>query len=343
MSDMPKTLAEIAALAGVSPSTASRALRNSSLISAETTARVQAVATKYNYRPNLMAKNLRLGRSNTIALVMPDNRNDAYYLSDPFLLKCIGLVGSELRKHEYDLLLTQVHAADAGTGAHYVHSGRADGVVIIGRGPDDGPLNEMADAGIPLVSWGPAVSGQKYCSVGIDNVSVSIEAINHLLALGRQRIGFIGTQSRGCYDTVLRYDGYEAALTAAALPIDPSLVIEADFTAAGGYKAAQELLARASDLDAMYVCSDVMAIAAMEAVRAAGKRVPEDVSVIGFDNIELGAYCSPPLTTVSQELESDGVRLIVAKLLAQINGETVRSEMLQGQLIIRDSCGAHRA
>ncbi|MCB0037177.1 MAG: LacI family DNA-binding transcriptional regulator [Anaerolineales bacterium] len=342
MIDMPKTLAEIAALAGVSPSTASRALRDSPLISAETTARVQAIATKYNYRPNLMAKNLRLGRSNTIALVMPTNRHDAYYLSDPFLLKCIGLVGAELRKYGYDLLLTQSHTADADTGARYVYSGRADGVVIIGRGPDDGPLNEMAAAGIPLVSWGPAVSGQKYCSVGIDNVSISIEAINLLLALGRKRIGFVGTRCRGCYDTVLRYDGYEAALTAAGLPIDPDLVIEADFTAAGGYKAAQELLAKKPDIDAMYVCSDVMAIAAMEAVRAIGKRVPEDISVIGFDNIELGAYCSPPLTTVSQELESDGVRLIVTKLLAQIKGETVRSELLQGQLIIRDSCGAHR-
>lgn len=342
MSDAPKTLAEIAALAGVSPSTASRALRNSPLISTETTARVKAVATKYNYRPNLMAKNLRLGRSNTIALVLPDNRHDAYYLSDPFLLKCIGLVGSELRKHDYELLLTQVHTADADTGARYVHSGRADGLVIIGRGPNDAPLNEMADAGIPLVSWGPAVSGQKYCSVGIDNVSVSVEAINHLLARGRKRIGYIGTQSRGCYDTVLRYDGYVIALTAAGLPIDPSLIIEADFTAAGGYKAAQQLLANAPDTDAMFVCSDVMAIAAMEAMRAAGKRVPEDISVIGFDNIELGAYCSPPLTTVSQELESGGVKLMVDKLLAQINGESVSSELLQGRLIIRYSCGARK-
>lgn len=341
MSESPKTLSDIAALAGVSTSTASRALRNSPLISETTTARVQAIAAEHNYRPNLLAKNLRLGRTQTIALIMPADRDDTYYLSDPFLLKCIGLVGSELRRQGYDLLLGQPDLAEKDTVARYVHSGRADGLIIIGREEDDSALNQMAGSGIPLVSWGPVVLGQNYCSVGIDNVSISVEAINHLVAHGRKRIGFIGTQNIGCYDTVLRYDGYLQGLAAAGIAVDEKLVRNADFTAGGGYTIAQEILAAVPNVDAFFVSSDVMAIAVMEAMRAAGKRVPEDVAVIGFDNIDLGAYCSPPLTTVSQRLSDGGIAKLVEKLLAQINGNAVTSEMLTGKLVIRQSCGGH--
>lgn len=331
------TLADIARLAGVSSATVSRALRDSPLISEETKARVRAVAKTHNYRPNLVARNLRLKQSQTVALVLSVTaRSD--YLADPFLAKFIGAVGSALRAQGYDLLITQASESEPDIGARYLDSGRADGLVFLGRTTFDDRLVARMAEDAPIVVWGPQLAEQSYCSVGIDNVHWSRTAVAHLLDLGRRRVAFLGGDAF-CMEMSHRYQGYEAALQVAGIAVDPALIANASWDSHTGYEAMQQLLAAAPDLDAVFANSDVLAIAALEALRAGGRRVPQDVAVVGFDNIAIGAFTSPPLTTVSQNLR-EGAPLLVEKLLRLIANETAAPATIPGKLIVRQSSGA---
>jgi len=338
-----KKLADIARLAGVSKSTASRALQDSPLISLETKATVQAIARQHNYKPHLLARNLALKRSNTIALVLPIDPATDEILSNPFILKFLGVVGSVLRQQGYDMLVSQTNFIDEQVDTRYHSSGLVDGYILLGRGKDDTHLNELVAKGVPLVVWGPMLPGQKYCSVGIDNIAMARVAVQHLINLGRRRIAIITDDTRNKrLEGSLRYQGYEEALVQAKLAVDLKLVAYATFSGESGYEAMKQLLESSPDLDAVFVAySDVVAIAAMQALREAGRRVPEDVSLVGFDNIDMTAFTNPPLTTVSQCLRQGGVALLVQKLLQKISGEKTSSAMVEGELIVRQSCGAH--
>jgi DNA-binding LacI/PurR family transcriptional regulator len=337
----PTTMADIARLAGVSKSTASRALQDSPLISPETKALVQAIARQNNYEPNLLARNLALKRSNTIALVLPIDPDTDEILSNPFILKFLGAVGSVLRQQGFDMLVSQKSFTDTQFDTRYHSSGLVDGYILLGRGRDDTHLNELAVQGIPLVVWGPMLPDQKYCSVGIDNIAMGRAAVQHLINLGRRRIAIITDDIKDSrVEGTLRYQGYAEALVQAGLSVDPALVATATFSDESGYVAMKQLLQSSPDLDAVFVAySDVVAIAAMQALQDAGKRVPEDVSLVGFDNIDITAFMNPPLTTVSQCLRQGGAALLVQKLLQQISGKKTSSAMLEGELIVRQSCG----
>lgn len=333
-------MADIARLAGVSVSTASRALQNHSRISLETRERVQAISLKHNYRSNVLARNLRLSQSNSIALVLPIDPATEAIWCNPFVLKFFGAVGTVLSKHGYDVLVSQANFNSRQFDARYYHSGLVAGFITLGRGKDDTHLNEMATNGIPLVVWGPRVTGQKYCSVGIDNLASGREATEHLIKLGRRRIAIItGDLDYKHSEGYLRYLGYKQALSSANIPLDSTLLASANFSGESGYSAMKHLLQVAPDLDAVFVAySDVVAIAAMKALGDAGKNIPEDVSVVGFDNIDISEFTAPPLTTISQGLHRGGSDLLVEKLLKQISGEKVSSTMLDGELIVRKSC-----
>jgi DNA-binding LacI/PurR family transcriptional regulator len=337
-----KKMADIALLAGVSTSTASRALQDSSLISAETKERVQAIARKHNYQSNLLARNLRLSQSNSIALVLPIDPATEEIWSNPFVLKFIGAVGSVLSKHGYDVLVSQANFNESQFDRRYYNSGLVGGFILLGRSKDDTNLNAMAANGVPLVVWGPMLPRQQYCSVGIDNIASAREATHHMIKLGRRRIAIIaGDLENKRLEGSLRYQGYAEALGAAGISVDPALVTTASFSGESGYAAMKSLLQTSPDLDAVFVAySDTVAIAAMKALGDSGKRVPEDISLVGFDNIDVSAFTNPPLTTVAQGLRrGGGAELLVQKLLQQISGEKATSAMIDGELIVRQSCG----
>lgn len=337
----PMKMADIARLAGVSKSTASRALQDSPLISPETKTLVQTIARKHNYEPNLLARNLALKRSNTIAIVLPIDPATDEILSNPFILKFLGVVGSALRQHGFDMLVSQKSFTDTQFDMRYHSSSLVDGYILLGRGKDDTHLNELAIKGVPLVVWGPMLPDQKYCSVGIDNIAMGRTVVQHLINLGRRRIAIITDDIKDKrVEGTLRYQGYAEALVEAGLPVDPNLVATATFSDESGYTAMKHLLQSSPDLDAVFVAySDVVAIAAMQALRVAGRQIPEDVSLVGFDNIDISAFTNPPLTTVSQRLRQGGAALLVQKLLQQISGEKASSAMLEGKLTVRQSCG----
>jgi DNA-binding LacI/PurR family transcriptional regulator len=333
-----ETLQDIAVLAGVSPSTVSRALQGSSLISDETRERVQAIAEEHGYRPNLLGRNLRLKRTNTVAFVIPVDHKEVDYLSDPFLLKFIGVVNVALRERDYDMLITQPLGHHADVVEQYVNAGRADGLILMGRSTGNHRLLANAHRRTPVVLWGPNLPGEAFCSVGIDNVAAAQEATDHLLQQGRRRVAFIGMQA-GCLESMQRYKGYVRALQHAGRRLDDALVVPGDYSGRSGYEGTKELLAREERLDAVFANSDVLALGAMEALREAGRRVPEDVAVVGFDNIPQGAYVSPPLTTVSQNLTGEGAELLVEKLLQQIKGHQAEGAVVPHRLVVRGSSG----
>lgn len=338
-----KTMADIARLAGVSPSTASRALRNSPLISQETIDRVKSIAAEHAYRPHLGARNLRTKKSNVIVLILPFNYADAEVLANPYIFKIVGTIGSKLREHGYDLLLSKMDDINELIDDRYIHSGIAEGAVILGRG-DNNPekIQKLVRTGVPFVILGPKLDNQNYCSVGINNLASACTAVKHLANMGRRRIAIVSdNQENQLSEPYLRFQGYLKALNDLNMPIDQNLIAISTHSGNSGYDAVQQLLSTAPDVDGIFVAtSDVVAISVLQALKIAGKRVPEDVAIIGFDNIDLCDFTSPPLTSISQRLQDGVADSLVERLLDQIKGDKADSLMLDGTLVIRQSCGS---
>lgn len=333
------TMADIAKLAGVSASTVSRALNDSPLVSAATKQRIQHLARQYDFQPHVAAQGLRLQRTQTLAVMVAKQPGNDRVMSDPFMLELLGEIANSASRHGYDVLLSQ--ASDEGQDwyRYFISAGRADGLIILAhRAARVQQTARLAALGAPFVVWGPALPDQPYCSVGSDDYQGGRTAVEHLLRLGRQRIALLGADA-DCLEMSLRHEGYVAALRAAGREVDPRYVAQSLSSSQAGYEAVRRLLVRAPEIDAVFASSDVMAIGALEGLRSAGRTVPGDVAVVGYDDIALAAYCSPPLTTVRQNLTLAG-RLLVEQLLAQIDGMPARSATLATELIVRRSCGA---
>ncbi len=334
-----RTLADLAALAGVSASTVSRALSDSPLVNAETRAQIKALAAAHNFQVHLGAQSLRRQRTQTLAVVMTAERPAGNAMTDPFLLELLGEIASAATQRGYDVLLADARSDLRDWNAHFLRSGRADGIVMVARLSErTRQTDALHAAGAPFVVWGPPLPDQPYCSVGSDDFSGGKMATQHLIRLGRQRIGFLGAGS-DCLEVLLRFDGYRTALGEAGRSVRMEDVAYATSTSQAGFEAMRRLLVQAPDLDAVFVNSDVMAIGAIEAIHAAGRNVPQDIAVVGYDDISVATYLRPPLTTVRQRLHEAG-RLLVERLHAQIEGESAASVMLPVDLIVRASCGA---
>ena len=187
-------------------------------------------------------------------------------------------------------------------------------------------------------SWGHRLPVQEYVTVGGNSVAGAAEAVRHLAGLGHRRIGFIGGFT-GMVETVTRQMGYTLGLAECGLALDESLIAYSDFSPSGGREAMAALLERAPDLDAVFLCSDYMAVAALEVIRASGRRVPGDLAVVGYDDVPLAALSNPRLTTVQQPIHQGGA-LMVELLFALLDGQRVSPVTLPVGLVVRDSCGA---
>jgi DNA-binding LacI/PurR family transcriptional regulator len=297
------------------------------------------LAEEHHYRLDRRARNFRLQRTQTVALLFPYLGESQRLLSDPFYLEITGAISDELSLRGYDLLIARVPSYQEEWCYRYISDKRVDGVLLIDRALHDAGLAALQQLGAPCVAWGgPVPSQQDTIVVGCDGVAAAKSAMAHLLALGRRRIGFIGG-NQGMVEVALRYQGYQEALAEAGLPLEAGRVAFTDFTPQAAATALRGLLAYDPALDAMFVCSDFMSVAVLETLRALGRRVPQDVSLVGYDDIPLAAYCTPRLTTIHQPIH-DGGRLMVAKLLDQLEGRPTESALLPFQLIVRDSCGA---
>jgi DNA-binding LacI/PurR family transcriptional regulator len=254
------------------------------------------------------------------------------------------MLGSIIRscsKHGYDLLVSfQDLLRD--WHADYEDSHKADGIILLGYGDyvvHRDRLEPLIERGAHLVRWGPVLPEGPGVSIGCDNMSGGRQATEHLLRLGRRRIAFLGDVAPSSPEMLERYHGYRATLALGGLRADPGLQVGAISTEASGYGAMQALLERNVPFDAVFGASDLIAVGAMTALASAGRRVPEDVAVVGFDGIPMGAFSRPALTTVAQDTKRAG-ELLVQTLIHLIGGQPQQCVTLSPRLMVRGSCGA---
>ncbi len=334
---------DIAYEAGVSQSTVSRALRGSTLVSLETRRKIQAIAKQLNYKVDKNASNLRRQHSVTLALLLFEDPTSDDSLINPFFLSMLGSITRACARQGYDLLISfQQLSEDWHSDFHDSH--KADGLILLGYGDylvARSKLRKLEEQGTHFVRWGAVVEGQPGLSVGCDNLQGGRAITEHLLAHGRRRIAFIGNITDRFPEFRDRYDGHCEALKSAGIARDPALQEDAvDSTEQVGYRALQVLRERGVAFDAVFAASDLLAIGAMHALADAGVRVPEEVAVVGFDDIPMASFTSPALTTVVQNTKLAG-EILVDRLLKQIRSEPAESAMLPAELVIRRSCGAH--
>ena len=327
-------MVDIARLAGVSVSTVSRALAESPLVNAETRGRVAELARSLNYSINIGAQNLRLGHNNTVAVIVPYDPDTRQNLSDPFFLSLIGSLADALTERGHDMLLTRVDAGRLDQAAQVFHTGRAMGIVLVGQWHHHDQLNEMAVRGVPFVVWGAQLPQQLYATVGGDNLAGGRLATAHLLRQGARRIAFLGDPELP--EVAQRLQGYREAHATAGVPVDEQLCRSVPFVTERVAPAIEAMLAQPLGFDAMFAASDLLAMAAISTLRRLGRQVPEDVAVVGYDDISLAEHFHPPLSTVAQPIAEAG-RLLVQLLLTQLAGKRVSSCLLETRLVERQS------
>lgn len=325
------SIRDVAIQAGVSTSTVSRALNDatSGLVKSEVRDRIIQIAQDKNYRVHSGARNFRRQRTEIIGLI---NRAPYRQVSDPFLSEFAGVIGEAVSDAGYDLLLAQ-HGD--GWIDRLVQGRRVDGLVLTYRAVADQDIMALTEFGLPFVVLGRPLPGQSYVSVGADNDAGGFVAGRHLYELGHRNIAAITgpltrTESRE------RFAGFRRSLTEADVSLTVHTVGDAKHQLAAVQAIVAELLQATSIPSALFVASDLMAIAAMEIIQRHGLVVPGDLSIIGFDGIPLSAYTFPPLTTVRQDIRLIGTSL-ATKLIAQIEGKEVESETLPVELMVRRS------
>ncbi|MEV4121616.1 LacI family DNA-binding transcriptional regulator [Micromonospora sp. NPDC049645] len=330
---MPRPrIADVAEIAGVSPTTVSHALSGRRPVSPEAKAKVHAAVKELNYRANQLAVSLRTNRTQTIAFVMPDITNPFYPMVARGVQDAISDAG-----YQVVICSTDGNAAREAAFITDMLSRAVDGLIIdLFRTPFEA-VERLVDRHTPLVMLGPMKAPTISDRVrGDDRVSVA-EATRHLLRQGRTRIAFVGATRIG--PAAGRLGGYEDALLGAGLAIDPKLVIRSDYSRRGAHTAVTAALVEGVPIDAIVCVNDLAAIGAIDALRDAGRVVPDDVAVIGFDDIDAAALVRPALTTIDNRAYEKGTvcgRLLLQRITGELDGP-FREIVVPGPLIIRES------
>ncbi|GGT11835.1 LacI family DNA-binding transcriptional regulator [Streptomyces purpureus] len=317
------TLEAVAARAGVSRATASRVVNGGAGVRRPLVEKVSRAVEELGYVPNHAARTLVTRRNGAIAVIIAEPEFRVF--SDPFFEQQVRGISRELTAHDAQLVLLWVEGSgDYDRIARYLGGGHVDGALAFSLHNDDGLPAVIARAKVPTVfggrpGWPGAGAGQQVPYVDCDNRGGAREAVRHLVSLGRTRIAHIAGP-RDQTSALDRIDGYRDALLDAATGGGPGLIAQGDFTVDSGARAMAELLERAPDLDAVFAANDLMASGALRVLRERGRRVPQDVAVVGFDDMTpLAESCDPPLTTVRQDIEGMG-RLMV-RLLMRVLGD----------------------
>ena len=323
---------DVAKLAGVSPATVSRAFSDPGKLSELTLKRVREAAETLKYKPSTLAQLFREKRTNTVLVMVPD-------LANVFFARVVSGIERVAVEKGFNLIVsdTRDDAAIEAVGVEMVETYRADGVIQLGERPLSQLHHDGEKCTIPFVQAISADPRGHYPTVGIDDRKSAAMMATYLLSQGHRRIGVLaGLENR--LVTQERLLGFRDALAGKSIPLDKALVEFGAYSMAGGEAAASRLLARQNNLTALFCMSDEIAIGAIRAAHDLGYALPDDLSISGFDNIEFGKYCTPPLTTVMQPAEQIGAAAMVL-MCDMLRGRAPQPlhQMLPTELVMRAS------
>ena len=331
---------DIAHLAGVSQSTVSRALRDSSLVNQETRDKVKAIARELNYKVDKNASNLRQQQSRTLALLLFEDPTSDDSLINPFFLSMLGSITKASAQAGYDLLISFQNMSDD-WHADFEDTNKADGIILLGYGDFvdyRDKLSQLEEQETHFVRWGAEDKDHPGVSIGCNNYQGGFDITQHLIDLGRKDFAFIGGADNHAPEFQARYFGHCDAIKKAGLSVLKKNQIDAISTEHSGYEAAKSLLKSNTQVDAIFCASDLIAIGVMQACQDNGLVVPNDIAVVGYDNIPVSRFTNPGLTTVAQNTSLAG-ELLVNSLLDLIAGKEVEAQLMQVEVIKRKSCG----
>jgi len=335
------TLEEVALRAGVSRATVSRVVNGSPKVSPDVRRVVEAAVAALGYVPNRAARSLVTKRSGSIGVVISEPAGRLF--SDPFFPRLLRGISGSLSARDLQLvLLMPASPAETERTADYLAAGHVDGALLVSLHGDDPLPERMARAGIPFVVGGRPLRGTDTSLVDIDNRGGAQTAVRHLLGNGRRVVATIaGPADMGA--GVDRLAGYRDALAEAGIAVDDRLIAIADFTQDSGAAAMDRLLKASPDIDAVFAASDLIAAGALSVLDAAGRRVPDDVAIVGYDDSPIATSVRPPLTSVRQPIEEMGHEMARLLIAAVEEAQPVqRRVILATELIRRASSGGRR-
>ncbi|WP_417666429.1 LacI family DNA-binding transcriptional regulator [Roseibium sp.] len=332
------TIDDVARHLGVAKGTVSRVLNNYTDISPATRERVLKAVKELGYQPSSTARSLKKGRQDTLGIVLPVGRGRG---ADPFLAEFVDGVARALDELDRDLLITTAHSARHMLDTHerLIARRKVDGFILTRTEVNDPRIEFLQTRRFPFVAHGRTADPSGFAWLDIDNEKTFVEGVAHLVKLGHRRIGFLGGP-RDLNFACQRRAGYRRGLAEAGLNEDSALEVELALTEEGGVEGARQLLGLYEPPTALFCITDALAIGAMRLCRDLGLRVGEDVTVIGYDGLPVGAYVDPPLTTFSQSALTAGGQ--IARMLIDVIEGTApadRQELAQAELIRRSSDG----
>jgi len=327
-------MSDLARIAGVSKSTVSRALAGSERVTKKTRERIQQLAREHNYRMDMRARNFRLKQTRTIGVLLPSNGRPDWLASDPFMLELLGTISDALeQKGGHELLLSKHSNDDPSWIEEFARHRTVDGIIVVGQSLYHNALNKVAEWQQAMVVWGAEMPDQHYYTVGSDNVLGGKLATEHLLDQGRKNFAFLGDTRYP--ETKQRYQGYKEALVNAGVDYK-SKVTTSEGSSNLTSDVISTLLESGQPVDALVAASDMLAISAIKSISNFGLSVPNDIAVVGYDNISLSRHCNPALSSITQDRRLAG-RLLVDKLFELIETGETSNETISTALIARES------
>jgi LacI family transcriptional regulator len=327
------TVKDVARRAGVSTATVSHVINETRFVSEELRAKVYQAMEALDYRPNAIARSLRRKETQNIGMIIPD-------VAYPFLAEVARGLEDRGFALGYSAILCESNSdlEREATCIDLLQAKRVDGIVFIAAGESSSHVRTLVERGVPVVVCDRELPGVEVDTVIADNVGSGRQATEHLIRLGHRRIGCIAGPRELCISN-RREDGYKRALKEHGIPVDKDLIVRGDFRCRGGYEAMRELLAFDERPTAVFACNDLMAMGAICAASKRRLRIPEDIAIVGCDDIALAAFTNPSLTTVAQpkhEMGAVAVDMLVGRIADRSESPTKR--VLPTELVIRDSC-----
>ncbi|HTM94898.1 MAG TPA: LacI family DNA-binding transcriptional regulator [Croceibacterium sp.] len=334
MTEKVRTIYDLARLAGVSAATVSRALAGKEVVSAKTSERIRKLAERHDFRPSMIARNLRTRKRGAIGVVIPLGHERGQHISDPFFMTLIGSLADELTERGFDLVLSRVIPDRDDWVQRIIDADRVDGLIVVGQSDQSKVLDAAARDYLPMVAWGAFVPGQVHCSVGTDNYLGGRLATQHLIERGCRRIAFLGNPR--AIELTLRLQGARAAVAEADHKIDLVEIPTHLAAELSGEDIASYLDDAAQMPDGFFAASDQIALTAIQVLTARGLSVPGDVRVIGYDDLAIARSSIPPLTTIRQDI-AGGAGHMVENLFKRIDNKPTGSVVMNPELVVRAS------